>query len=317
MLRWLTAGESHGPALVAIIEGLPAGVAVTTADVPAGLARRKLGYGRGARMKFEQDEVELLGGVRHGAPWAARSPAHRQHRVAQVGRGDEPRPGRPPTMLGADSARNAPLTRPRPGHADLVGMQKYGFDEARPVLERASARETAARVALGAVARAFLGRLGIRLVSHTRLDRPGARARRRAAARRPTTSTRSTPTRCAASTRRRRAAMVAEVDAAHKDGDTLGGVVEVLAYGLPPGLGSHVHWDRRLDAQLAAALMGIQAIKGVEVGDGFLTATRRGSEAHDEIEHGADGVIAPPHRPRRRHRGRHVDRRACCACARR
>ena len=289
MLRWLTAGESHGPALLATLEGLPAGVAVTTDDVAAALARRRLGHGRGARMTFERDEVELLGGVRHGrtqgGPVAVR-----------IGNTEWPKWQ---TVMSADPvpadeleglARNAPLTRPRPGHADLAGMQKYGFDDARPVLERASARETAARVALGAVAQAFLQQaVGARLVSHVVAigtaeapdgSWPGPDDVERLDA---------DPVRCldpAAS-----AAMVAEIDAAQKAGDTLGGVVEVLVHGLPPGLGSHVHWDRRLDSRLAAALMGIQAIKGVGVGDGFDSARRAGSQAHDEIERGADGSL--------------------------
>jgi chorismate synthase len=282
MLRWLTAGESHGPALVAILEGLPAGVQVTSDDVQAALARRRLGYGRGARMSFEQDAVDILGGVRHGTTQGG--PV-----AIQVGNTEWPKwqqvmsadPVDPEVLAGL--ARNAPLTRPRPGHADLVGMQKYGFDDARPVLERASARETAARVALGAVASAFLAQAyGIRLVSHTVSIGLGSA---------PPDSPLPTPDDVAAldadpvrafdpvASR----SMVDEVDLARKEGDTLGGVVEVLAYGLPPGLGSHVHWDRRLDARLAAALMGIQAIKGVEVGDGFASARRRGAQAHDEI----------------------------------
>ena len=290
MLRWLTAGESHGQALVAVLEGLPAGVQVTTDDVADALARRRLGYGRGARMKFERDEVTFLGGFRHGLSLG--SPV-----AIQVGNTEWPKWE---TVMSADpvdpatldpNGRNAPLTRPRPGHADLVGMQKYGFDDARPVLERASARETAARVALGAVAAAFLAQtVGIRLVSHTvsigpvftpddaelpgpddvdSLDADPMRSHH------PATS----------------AAMVAEIDECRRDGDTIGGVVEVVGYGLPPGLGSYVHWDRRLDARLAGALMGIQAIKGVEVGDGFRTAARRGSAAHDEIERDGDGVV--------------------------
>jgi chorismate synthase len=287
MLRWLTAGESHGPELVAILEGLPAGVPVTLDDIRADLARRKLGYGRGARMKFEQDELAVSGGIRHGltlgSPVALRIGNTEWPKWQQVMSAD---PVDPETM---GKGRGAPLTRPRPGHADLVGMQKYGFDEARPVLERASARETAARVALGAVARAFLAELGIRLVSHTVAIGP-VRVPEGSALPMPSDvdALDADPLRCfdAATSER----MVAEVDAAHKEGDTLGGVVEVLAYGLPPGLGSHVHWDRRLDARLAAALMGIQAIKGVEVGDGFLTTTRRGSAAHDEL-HLADGRI--------------------------
>ncbi|MDF2575239.1 MAG: chorismate synthase [Agromyces sp.] len=287
MLRWLTAGESHGPELVAILEGLPAGTPVSLDAIRADLARRKLGYGRGARMKFEQDELAISGGVRHGrslgSPIALRIGNTEWPKWQEV---MSPEPVDPATL---GRGRGAPLTRPRPGHADLVGMQKYGFDEARPVLERASARETAARVALGAVARSFLAELGIRLVAHTiaigpvrvpedrPLPMPGDVERLDA-----------DPLRCFDPETSQR--MVAEVDAAHKDGDTLGGVVEVLAYGLPPGLGSYVHWDRRLDAQLAAALMGIQAIKGVEVGDGFTTTTRRGSAAHDEL-HLNDGRI--------------------------
>lgn len=287
MLRWLTAGESHGPELVAILEGLPAGIPVSLDAIRADLARRKLGYGRGARMKFEQDELDISGGVRHGVSLG--SPIALRIGNTEWPKWQEVMSPEPidPAKLGR--GRGAPLTRPRPGHADLVGMQKYGFDEARPVLERASARETAARVALGAVARGFLAELGIRLVAHTiaigpvrvpedrPLPLPGDVDRLDA-----------DPLRCF--DEETSARMVAEVDAAHKDGDTLGGVVEVLAYGVPPGLGSYVHWDRRLDAQLAAALMGIQAIKGVEVGDGFTTTTRRGSAAHDEL-HLADGRI--------------------------
>jgi chorismate synthase len=289
MLRWLTAGESHGPALTAILEGLPAGVRVTTDDVADALARRRLGYGRGARMSFERDEVELTGGVRHGltqgGPLAVRVGNSEWPKWQQVMSAD---PVDEAVLAGL--ARNAPLTRPRPGHADLVGMQKYGFDDARPVLERASARETAARVALGAVAAALLEQAyGIRLVSHTVAIGTAAAADDAVL---PTpddvAALDADPVRTldAAGS----AAMVAEVDDARADGDTLGGVVEVLAYGLPPGLGSHVHWDRRLDSRLAGALMGIQAIKGVEVGDGFTTARRRGSAAHDEIEHTSDGT---------------------------
>ena len=288
MLRWLTAGESHGQQLTAILEGLPAGVEVQTADLDAALARRRLGHGRGARMSFERDDLELLGGVRHGltqgGPVALRIGNTEWPKWEQV---MSPDPVDEDVLQGL--ARNAALTRPRPGHADLTGMQKYGFDDARPVLERASARETAARVALGAVAQAFLKQaLDVRLVSHvvaigTALAPEDARPE-------PDDVERldDDPVRCldaAAS-----AAMVAEIDAAHADGDTLGGVVEVLAYGLPPGLGSHVHWDRRLDSRLAGALMGIQAIKAVEVGDGLETARRRGSAAHDEIEAGESGL---------------------------
>ncbi|WP_108252125.1 chorismate synthase [Planctomonas deserti] len=287
MLRWLTAGESHGPELLAILEGLPAGVPVSLDDIRADLARRKLGYGRGARMKFEQDELNLSGGVVHGrtigSPVAVRIGNTEWPKWVDV---MSPEPVAPEALKGG---RAAPLTRPRPGHADLVGMQKYGFDEARPVLERASARETAARVALGAVARSFLAELGITLVSHTLSIGP---VRVPEDAPLPTPSDVAAldgdPLRCFHAETSAR--MVEEVDAAHKDGDTLGGIVEVLAYDLPPGLGSHVHWDRRLDSQLAAALMGIQAIKGVEVGDGFLTTTRRGSQAHDELLPSTDGI---------------------------
>ncbi|PRX98463.1 chorismate synthase [Allonocardiopsis opalescens] len=288
MLRWLTAGESHGPALVAILEGLPAGVEVTTDDIAAALLRRRAGYGRGARMKFEQDRVTIVGGVRHGrtlgGPVAIEVANSEWPKWEQVMAADPV----DPAVL-ADLARNEPLTRPRPGHADLAGMQKYGHTEARPILERASARETAARVAIGEVARRFVHQLlGARVLSHVvsmggvavpdgLLPRPDDLERIDA-----------DPVRCADPETSAR--MVAEVDDTKKAGDTLGGVVEVLAYGLPPGLGSHVHWDRRLDARLAGALMGIQAIKGVEVGDGFRTAARRGSDAHDEIAGTPAGV---------------------------
>jgi len=292
MLRWLTAGESHGPELIAIVEGLPAGIPVTLDAIRLDLARRKLGYGRGARMKFEQDELTVSGGVRHGltlgGPVALRIGNSEWPKWVDVMSAD-------PIDTESDAApsttrgRGAPLTRPRPGHADLAGMQKYGFDEARPVLERASARETAARVALGAVARSFLAELGITLVSHTLSIGPVRVPETAALPRASDVDTLDADLlRCFDP--ETSALMVAEVDAAHRDGDTLGGVVEVLAYNLPPGLGSFVHWDRRLDSQLAAALMGIQAIKGVEVGDGFLTTTRRGSEAHDELVM-SDGAI--------------------------
>jgi chorismate synthase len=299
MLRWLTAGESHGPALLATIEGLPAGVEVTSKDVAAALARRRLGFGRGARMKFEQDEVEFLGGLRHGvtmgSPLAIRIGNTEWPKWETV---MSPDPVSDEAYAASDDvnaekevARNRPLTRPRPGHADLVGMQKYGFDDARPVLERASARETAARVALGEVAARFLEQAyGIRLVSHTvAIGTAGVSEEAELPTPDQVEQIDADPVRTLDEAGS--AAMVAEVEAAKKDGDTLGGVVEVLAYGLPPGLGSHVHWDRRLDAQLASALMGIQAIKGVEVGDGFRTAARRGSAAHDEMERGADGTI--------------------------
>lgn len=287
MLRWLTAGESHGPELIAILEGLPSGVPVSPESIQADLVRRTLGYGRGARMKFEQDELSISGGVRFGATMG--SPV-----ALRIGNTEWPRwvdvmSATPVDVETLPKGRGAALTRPRPGHADLVGMQKYDFPEARNVLERASARETAARVALGAVARSFLLGLGIELVSHT-LSIGTVRVPEGSAL--PTAGDVATldadPLRCFDPATSK--AMVAEVDLAHDDGDTLGGVVEVLAYGLPPGLGSYTHWDRRLDSQLAAALMGIQAIKGVEVGDGFATAARRGSAAHDELVQSADGI---------------------------
>lgn len=288
MVRWLTAGESHGQALVAVLEGMPAHIRVTSQDIADALARRRLGYGRGARMKFEADRVTLIGGVRHGETLG--SPV-----AIEVGNTEWPKwetvmspdPVDPEVL--ADQARAAKLTRPRPGHADLAGMQKYDWDEARPLLERASARETAARVALGRVAANFLEQAyGITVLSHvvelgpvqapagifpTIEDLPRIDA---------------DPLRCADPATSQK--MVAEVDACREAGDTLGGVVEVLAWGVPAGIGSHVHWDRRLDARLAGALMGIQAIKGVEVGDGFALARVRGSQAHDEIAPGPDGI---------------------------
>jgi chorismate synthase len=287
-LRWLTAGESHGQALVAVLEGMPAGVEIRTEDLARDLARRRLGYGRGARMSFEQDEVELLGGVRHGLTLG--SPI-----AVQVGNTEWPKWR---TVMAADpveqaeldaQARNAPLTRPRPGHADLAGMQKYGFVDARPILERASARETAARVALGAVAKALLRQgLGVEIVSH--VVELGSVAVKPGLVARPEDRERidEDPMRCLDP--QTSARMVAEVDAARKDADTLGGIVEVLAYGVPPGLGAHVQWDRRLDSRLAAALCSIQAIKGVEIGDAFTQARSRGSVAHDEIVPTATGV---------------------------
>ena len=281
MLRWITAGESHGPALVAVLEGMVAGVEITTKELAAELARRRLGYGRGARMKFEADELEVIGGVRHGVtqggPVAVRIGNSEWPKWETVMAADPVDPD-----LIAGRARNAPLTRPRPGHADLAGMTKFGFDDARPVLERASARETASRVVLGTVARAFLKQgFGVDIVSHVVAlgtaeapedDLPGPGDLERIDA---------SPVRAFSDAAT--AAMVAEVDAAQSDGDTLGGVVEVIAYGLPVGIGSYVHSDRRLDARLAGALMGIQAMKGVEIGDGFRTARRRGSAAHDEM----------------------------------
>ncbi|MFZ3494496.1 chorismate synthase [Streptomyces sp. 5.8] len=288
-LRWLTAGESHGPALTAVLEGLPAGVEISTKAVADSLARRRLGHGRGARMAFERDEVSFLGGVRHGLTQGG--PVS-----IQVGNTEWPKwetvmaaDGVDPQVL-AGRARNAPLSRPRPGHADLAGMQKYGFDDARPVLERASARETAARVAVGEVARAFLSQAyGITIVSH--VVSLGAATAPEGVVPGPDDTERvdADPVRCLDP--EASAAMVAEVDRAHENGDTLGGVVEVLAYGLPPGLGSYVHGDRRIDSRLAAALMGIQAIKGVEFGDGFGLAKVPGSLAHDEIERDAAGAV--------------------------
>jgi len=284
----MTAGESHGPALVAILDGLPAGIEISSDEVKTELARRRLGYGRGARMKFEQDVVEFVGGVRHGSTLG--SPV-----AIRVANSEWPKWDR---VMSADPvdeeelaglARNAPLTRPRPGHADLAGMQKYHHHDARPILERASARETAARVAIGMVAKAFLSQaLGVEIVSHvvelgSVAAKPGLL---------PTPADREAvdadPLRCMdpeASTK-----MVAEVDAAKKDADTLGGIVEVVVYGAPPGLGSHVQWDRKLDARLAMALTSIQAIKGVEIGDAFTQARSRGSQAHDEMVPTPDGI---------------------------
>ena len=294
MLRWITAGESHGPALVAVLEGMVAGVEVTTTDLNKQLARRRLGFGRSPRMGFETDRVEFLGGVRHGltqgGPVAVRIDNAEWPKWEKVMSAD---PVDADELAGL--ARNEPLTRPRPGHADLAGMTKYGFDDARPVLERASARETAARVALGTVAKALLRQaLHVEVLSHVvslgsveapdgvvpmpgdleRVDASPVRAFDAAAGE----------------------AMVAEVDTAKREGDTLGGVVEVVAYGLPVGLGSYVHADRRLDGRLAGALMSIQAMKGVEIGDGFTTARRRGSAAHDEMVPGADGVVRSTNR---------------------
>jgi len=289
-MRWLTAGESHGPALTAIVEGLPAHIKISTKDIDKDLARRRLGVGRGARQNFEADKITIKGGIRlgisQGGPIAI-----------EVGNSEWPKWEK---VMSADPiddseleglARNAPLTRPRPGHADMVGMQKYDFTDARPILERASARETAARVALGAIARAFLEQsVGITLFSHVisigsvrvaeDAPLPGKNDQEKIDA---------DPVRCADA--KTSALIINEIEKAHSDGDTLGGVCEVLVFDVPPGLGSHVHWDRRLDARLAGAMMGIQAIKGVEIGDGFRTATRRGSSAHDEIEKNASGKI--------------------------
>lgn len=287
MLRVLTAGESHGPELIAVMEGLPAGVPVSLEAIRVDLARRKLGYGRGSRMKFEEDELTLSTGVVHG--YSLGSPI-----AVRIGNTEWPKwtevmNPEPVELTDKSRGRGAALTRPRPGHADLVGMQKYGFTEARPILERASARETAARVALGAIARSFLSELGVRLVSHTLSIGPVQSPEGSAL---PTPDDVATldadPLRCFDPATSER--MVAEVDDARKSGDTLGGIVEVLAYGLPPGLGSHVQSDRRLDARLAQAVMSIQAIKGVEIGDGFETTRRRGSAAHDELFAADDGI---------------------------
>ncbi|MFC8313398.1 chorismate synthase [Gordonia sp. NPDC057258] len=294
VLRWITAGESHGPALVAIVEGMVAGVEVTSSDIAGQLARRRLGYGRGARMKFEADQVTVLGGVRHGQTMGG--PV-----AIEIGNTEWPKWE---TVMAADpvdaaelegSARNAPLTRPRPGHADYSGMLKYGFDDARPVLERASARETAARVAAGTVARNFLRQvLGVDVISHVisiGASDPYVGPPPRIA---DLEAIDASPVRAFDADAEK--SMIAEIEAAKKDGDTLGGVVEIVATGVPVGLGSHVSGDTRLDAKLAAALMGIQAIKGVEVGDGFTTARRRGSAAHDEMVPGADGVLRSTNR---------------------
>ncbi|MFD2673844.1 chorismate synthase [Gulosibacter bifidus] len=287
MLRWITAGESHGRELLAVLEGLPAGIPIALDEVQADLARRKLGHGRGGRMKFEQDELTLSSGVRHG--FTIGSPLGIRIQNTEWPKWTEVMSPAPVDAEVFTTGRGTPLTRPRPGHADLVGMQKYGFTEARPALERASARETAARVALGAVAKKFLAELGIRTVSHTvsmgevslpvdaawpvpedvdRLD--------------------ADPVRCIDPETSAR--MVARIDEIRKSGDTLGGVTEVLVYGLPPGLGSYVHWDRRLDSRLAGALMGIQAIKSVEVGDGLEATKRPGTVAHDPL-YKVDGAI--------------------------
>ena len=286
-MRWLTAGESHGPELVAILEGLPAGVPVTTEDVQNALARRRLGFGRGARMKFELDEVSLSGGVRHGLTQGG--PVAITIQNTEWPKWEKIMSADPVNESELEGARAEALTRPRPGHADFTGMQKYGFLDARPVLERASARETAARVALGEVAARFLKSLGIELVTHTVAIGPISNTDTSLPKPSDVSALDEDPVRCFSSSVS--AVMVAEIEDCHKAGDTLGGVVETLVYGLPPGIGSYVHWDRRLDSQLAGALMGIQAIKGVEVGDGFETTRRRGSLAHDEIEKDASGVV--------------------------
>jgi chorismate synthase len=279
MLRWITAGESHGPELIGVMEGLPAGVGLLASDISDELARRRLGYGRGARMKFEEDLVTISSGVRHGktqgGPIAIRVANSEWPKWEQI---MNPAPVDEAELTGA---RAAALTRPRPGHADFTGMQKYGFEEARPVLERASARETATRVALGAIVKNFLRELGIELVTHTVAI--GQAQNTAAALPKPSdvASLDADPVRCFDT--EASAAMVAAIDDCHSAGDTLGGVCETLVYGMPPGVGSYVHWDRRLDSKLAAAVMGVQAMKSVEIGDGLETTRRRGSEAHDEI----------------------------------
>ena len=279
MLRWITAGESHGPELIGVIEGMPAGVPVLASDIQEALSQRRLGYGRGARMKFEQDQVTLSSGIRfgltQGGPIAVRIantewPKWETVMSAAPIEADE-----------LTGARGAPLTRPRPGHADFTGMQKYGFDEARPVLERASARETATRVALGQIAKNFLSELGIELVTHTVAI--GTALNSSTALPRPSDNDTLDENAVRCFDKDASAAMIAEIDDCHSSGDTIGGVTETLVYGCPPGLGSYVHWDRRLDAQLAAAVMGIQAMKSVEIGDGLETTKRRGSVAHDEM----------------------------------
>ena len=295
MLRWMTAGESHGPVLVAIVDGVPAHVEISTENINSDLARRRLGVGRGARQNFEADKVTIQGGVRlgktQGGPIAIQIENTEWPKWQKIMSADPI-----PESEIADLARNAPLTRPRPGHADLVGMQKYSFDDARPILERASARETAARVAMGAVARAFLKQsIGAEIFSHvTSIGKVSLPENYELPPKGSQTQIDQDPVRCF--DKQTSEKMISEIESAHKDGDTLGGVVEILVYGLPPGLGSYSQWDRRIDGQLAGALMGIQAIKGVEVGDGFTTAGRRGSQAHDEIVNTKDGVKRLTHR---------------------
>jgi len=293
-LRWTTAGESHGRALVSMLEGMVAGVNVTSDDIRTQLARRRLGYGRGARMKFEADDVTVLAGVRHGVTLGGPI-------AIEIGNTEWPKwetvmatdPVDPAEL--ADVARNAPLTRPRPGHADYAGMLKYGFDDARPVLERASARETAARVAAGTIARGFLRQaLGVEVLSH--VISIGATKSYDGPPPQPSDLDAIDASPVRAFDERAEKSMIDEIETAKKDGDTLGGVVEVVALNLPVGLGSFTSGDNRLDSQLAAAVMGIQAIKGVEIGDGFETARRRGSVAHDEMYPGPGGVLRSTNR---------------------
>jgi len=273
VLRFLTAGESHGPALVVIVEGLPAGLPILIDDVASELARRRLGYGRGPRMRFEADEIELLGGVRHGRSLGSPVAILIRNSEWATGKWNE-------EMSAAPGATANPLTQPRPGHADLAGMQKYGLRDARDVLERASARETAARVAAGALAKLLLTQIGVDVLSHV-VSLGGVRASEMRPKPGDLEQVDESQVRCFDPDAE--AAMIEAIKAAAKDGDSLGGVLEVLAYGVPPGLGSHVHWDRRIDGLLAQALMSIQAMKAVEIGNGFDVAERRGSEAHDAI----------------------------------
>lgn len=272
MLRYLTAGESHGQALTIIMEGLPAGLAITAEEIADELGRRRLGYGRGPRMRFERDEVTLLGGVRHGRTLGS---------PVSIMIGNTEWPKWEEEMSPAAGSTMKPLTQPRPGHADLTGMQKYGFDDARNVLERASARETAARCAAGALAKALLASIDVQVLSHV-IQMGPARSK---SVLRPTpadlAAVDASPVRCFDAAAE--AAMIEEIKACAKDGDSLGGIIEVLAYNVPVGLGSHVHWDRKIDGLLAQALSSIQAVKGVEIGDGFEVAGRRGSAAHDPI----------------------------------
>ncbi|MDG2479223.1 MAG: chorismate synthase [Aquiluna sp.] len=286
MLRWITAGESHGPELIGLIEGLPAGVEILEADLQSALARRRLGYGRGARMKFEQDLINISAGVRFGLSQGG--PVAIRIANTEWPKWETVMSAAPVAEDQLTGARAAPLTKPRPGHADFTGMQKYGFDEARPVLERASARETATRVALGAVAQKFLEELGIRLVTHTVAIGTALNSSTELPGPKDVAALDENPVRCF--DKEASEAMVAEIDDCHSTGDTIGGVCETLVYGCPPGLGSYVHADRRLDSQLAAAVMGIQAMKSVEIGDGLETTRRRGSVAHDEIVNSEAGV---------------------------
>ena len=288
-MRWLTAGESHGPALIGVVEGIPAGVSLTTSMIQDELARRRLGFGRGARQKFELDQVTILSGVRHGLTQGG--PISIEIANTEWPKWEKVMAADPVDAIELEGlARNETLTRPRPGHADLVGMQKYGFTDARPILERASARETATRVALGRIAKNLLREVaGVEIFSH--VVAIGSVAAEEVVTPSATDRDRIDQSPVRAANDQLTQSMVAEIESAHRDGDTLGGVFEVVVENCPIGLGSHVHWDRRIDARLASAVMGIQAIKGVEIGDGFRTATRRGSTAHDEIFND-DGVLS-------------------------